>query len=133
MFARALILLSLGLCVAGGVGCTSGPHARLQINLRVADRPKEGLMRVVLIARFDGDVGKLKEAYDRGHAEIMRRGGAVRFGELRHHCATSRDALYIIGVWGSEEHARSAWAGEGFKSLLASLRFPATPTALPRP
>jgi hypothetical protein len=28
---------------------------------------------------------------------IMERGGAVPFGELRHHCATSEDALYIIG------------------------------------
>ena len=85
-------------------------------------------MPVVLIARFDGDVDKLKEAYDRGHAEIMRRGGAVRFGELRHHCATSRDALYIIGVWDSEEHARSRWASEDFRSLLTSFGFPSAPT-----
>src|SRR6266849_5294066 len=120
MFARTLISLSLGLCVAGSAGCTSGPHLRPQINPRVVDRPKEGLMPVVLIARFNGDVGKLTEAYDRAHATIMRRGGAVGAGELRHHCATSRDALYIIGVWDSEEHARSRWASEDFRSLLTS-------------
>jgi hypothetical protein len=85
-------------------------------------------MPVVLIARFNGDVGKLTEAYDRAHATIMRRGGAVGAGELRHHCATSRDALYIIGVWDSEEHARSRWASEDFRSLLTSVGFPSAPT-----
>ena len=87
-------------------------------------------MAVVLIARFDGDVGELMEAYDRAHATIMRRGGAVGAGELRHHCATSRDALYIIGVWESEEHARRRWASEDFASLLTSVGFPSTPTEM---
>ncbi len=32
-------------------------------------------MAVVLIARFDGDVHQLTQAYDRGHALIMSRGG----------------------------------------------------------
>ncbi|NEN05064.1 hypothetical protein G3T36_04185 [Diaminobutyricibacter tongyongensis] len=55
-------------------------------------------MAVVLIARFDGDVRRLVQAYDRGHAVIMSRGGATFFGELRHHCAISDDALFIIGL-----------------------------------
>jgi hypothetical protein len=50
-------------------------------------------MAVMLIARFDGDVHELIEAYDRAHALIMSRGGATRIGELRHHCATSENAL----------------------------------------
>jgi len=54
---------------------------------------------MMLIARFHGDVGELTAAYDRAHDLIMSRGGAVPVGELRHHCATSDDALYIIGVW----------------------------------
>jgi len=85
-------------------------------------------MPVVLIARFDGDVGELTQAYDRAHAMIMRRGGAVGAGELRHHCAMSPDALYIIGVWESKEHARTRWASEDFLSLLTSVGFPSTPT-----
>jgi hypothetical protein len=56
-------------------------------------------MAVMLIARFDGDVRELIPAYDRAHAQIMSRGGARQVGELRHHCATSERALYIIGVW----------------------------------
>jgi|GEM_PF-3710857 len=55
-------------------------------------------MSVVLIVRFDGDVSQLTQAYDRAHALIMSRGGATSFGELRHHCAISDDALFIIGV-----------------------------------
>ena len=44
-------------------------------------------MAVMLIARFDGDVDQLRQAYDRAHALIMSRGGATGVGELRHHCA----------------------------------------------
>jgi len=32
-------------------------------------------MAAMLIARFGGDVERLKEAYDRGHALILSRGG----------------------------------------------------------
>ena len=81
----------------------------------------------MLIARFDGDVDRLAEAYDRGHALIMSRGGAVAVGELRHHCAISTDSLYIIGVWESEEALRARWADEDFKQLLSSVGFPDTP------
>ena len=56
-------------------------------------------MAVLLIARFSGDIAELTRAYDRAHAMIMAAGGAEQFGELRHHCATSQDALYIVGVW----------------------------------
>jgi hypothetical protein len=83
--------------------------------------------QAMLIARFDGDVGKLAEAYDRAHDLIMRRGGAVPVGELRHHCATSDRSLYIIGVWASEEAVRSRWASAEFKDLLSSVGFPPTP------
>ncbi len=86
-------------------------------------------MAVMLIARFEGDVGELLQAYDRAHALVMSRGGATRFGELRHHCATSEDALYIIGVWESEEHVRARWASKEFEETLTSVGFPRPKTA----
>ena len=86
-------------------------------------------MAVMLIARFEGDIEKLTEAYDRAHALIMSRGGAVPSGELRHHCATSRDSLYIIGVWQSEEHVRARWSSTEFKETLTSVGFPSPDTA----
>jgi hypothetical protein len=82
----------------------------------------------MLIARFEGDVTELAAAYDRAHALIMNRGGAVPVGELRHHCATSDSSLYIIGVWVSEEAVRHRWASAEFQDVLASVGFPATPT-----
>lgn len=85
-------------------------------------------MPVMLIARFSGDLKVLTEAYDKAHSMIMSRGGAVPSGELRHHCAISQDSLYIIGVWESEEHARTRWSSQEFKALLASAGFPTTPT-----
>ncbi len=86
-------------------------------------------MAVVLIARFDGEVRQLTQAYDRAHAWIMSRGGATAFGELRHHCALSDDALFIIGVWESEEHARSRWSSPQFAATLTSVGFPSPKTA----
>jgi len=94
-------------------------------------RPPGGTeMPVMLIARFDGDVRELTEAYDRAHALIMSRGGAVSIGEVRHHCATSDGALYVIGVWESEEHVRTRWSSQEFKELLGSVGFPPTPTEM---
>jgi len=84
---------------------------------------------VMLIARFDGDVDQLRQAYDRAHALIMSRGGATRVGELRHHCAIGEGALYIIGVWESEERVRTRWASEGFEDMLTSVGFPSPKTA----
>ena len=81
-------------------------------------------MAIMLIARFDGDVPDMTEAYDRAHALIMSRGGAVPSGELRHHCATTKTSLYIIGVWESEEHVRRRWSSDEFKSALTSAGFP---------
>ena len=86
-------------------------------------------MAVMLIARFDGDVKQLTQAYDRAHALIGSRGGATRVGELRHHCAIGEGALFIIGVWESEEHIRSRWASEEFEDLLTSVGFPSPRTA----
>ena len=86
-------------------------------------------MRAMLIARFDGDVDQLTVAYDRAHALIMSRGGAVPIGELRHHCAVGNDALYIIGVWESLDHVRTRWASNEFKDLLTSVGFPSPDTA----
>ena len=85
-------------------------------------------MAVMLIARFDGDIELLIAAYDKAHEMIMSRGGAVQAGELRHHCATSGDALYIIGVWESEESVRARWSSEDFRTLLTSVGFPSSPT-----
>lgn len=87
-------------------------------------------MPVMLVARFDGDVSQLAEAYDRAHALVMSRGGAVASGELRHHCATSDDALFIIGVWESEEHVRTRWSSDEFRELLTSVGFPSTPSEM---
>ena len=86
-------------------------------------------MRAMLIARFDGDVDELTKAYDRAHALIMSRGGAVPIGELRHHCAVGDDALYIIGVWESQDHIRTRWASQEFKDTLTSVGFPSPDTA----
>ncbi len=81
-------------------------------------------MAALLIARFDGDINELTQAYDRGHALIMSRGGATSFGELRHHCAVGDGALYIVGVWDSEEHARSRWSSDELEKVLISVGFP---------
>jgi len=86
-------------------------------------------MAVMLIARFDGDIGALTQAYDRAHALIMSRGGATGVGELRHHCAIGDGALYIIGVWESEERVRTRWASEDFETLLTSAGFPSPKAA----
>lgn len=81
-------------------------------------------MAVLLVARFKGDVDELIAAYDRAHSLIMRRGGAVSSGELRHHCATNRDSLYLIGVWESEDHLWSRWRSPEFLEILTSSGFP---------
>ena len=83
----------------------------------------------MLIARFDGDVDQLRRAYDRAHALIMSRGGAIGVGELRHHCAIGEGALYIIGVWESEERLRTRWASEDLEDVLTSAGFPSQKTA----
>jgi hypothetical protein len=77
---------------------------------------------VVLIARFPGDVDRLTRAYDEADRIIMDRGGAP--GELRHHCALDEDALYLIGVWESEELLRVRWASPEFEATLTSVGFP---------
>jgi hypothetical protein len=89
----------------------------------------EAGMAVMLIARFDGDVDQLRQAYDRAHVLIMSRGGATGAGELRHHCAIGEGALYIIGVWESEERVRARWASEEFEHVLTSVGFPSPKTA----
>jgi hypothetical protein len=86
-------------------------------------------MAAMLIARFVGDVDRLKEAYDRAHARILSRGGTTRFGELRHHCAVGNGALYIIGVWDSEEHIRSRWSSDELETILVSDGFPSPKSA----
>jgi hypothetical protein len=81
-------------------------------------------MAALLIARFDGETAELTRAYDRAHALIMSRGGATSFGELRHHCAVGNGALYIIGVWESQERIRSRWLSDDFEKALVSAGFP---------
>jgi quinol monooxygenase YgiN len=79
-------------------------------------------MPALLIARFRGDVEELTRAYDRAHKLIMDAGGPP--GELRHHCATSEDSLYLVGVWESEEVLRTRFASEGFRRALTEAGFP---------
>jgi hypothetical protein len=85
-------------------------------------------MAAILIAKFVGDVAELKASYDRAHSLIEERGGGVPIGELRHHCATNDDALYIIGVWESADHIRKRWASDEMRSLLENVGFPTEPT-----
>ena len=85
-------------------------------------------MPVVLIARFAGDVDELTRAYDRAHEMIMAQPGPA-IGELRHHCAVGEDALYLIGVWESEERIRTRFASPAFEDLLESAGFPALKSA----
>jgi quinol monooxygenase YgiN len=84
-------------------------------------------MPVVLVARFPGDVAELTRAYDEAHRMIMGRGGAP--GELRHHCATDEDALYLIGVWESEERLRARFSSPEFHDVLRAAGFPSPETA----
>ena len=86
-------------------------------------------MAAMLIARFDGNSEEMIQAYDRAHALVMSRGGAVRFGELRHHCAVAPGSLYIIGVWESAEHIRERWSSDDFEAALTSVGFPSPRTA----
>jgi len=86
-------------------------------------------MAALLIARFDGDVDELTRSYDRAHTLIGSRGGATSFGELRHHCAVGDGALYIVGVWESEEHIRRRWSSDEFEKLLTSVGFSSPKTA----
>ncbi len=81
-------------------------------------------MAAMLIARFDGDVHALTEAYERAHAVIMGRGGAVPSGELHHYCATDDGSLFIIGLWESEGHIRRRWSSDEFAELLTSAGLP---------
>jgi hypothetical protein len=43
---------------------------------------------------------------------------------LRHYCAVEHDALYIIGLWESEELIRSRWSSDEFENTLVSVGFP---------
>ena len=81
-------------------------------------------MAALLIAGFDGDINELTQAYDRGHALIMRSGGATSFGELRHHCAVGNGALFIVGLWESAEHIRRRWWSDELEEVLVSVGFP---------
>lgn len=62
--------------------------------------------------------------------QIMSRGGAVPSGELRHHCATDGQSLYIIGVWESAEHVHRRWSSDEFHDTLESVGFPPSPTEM---
>ena len=57
----------------------------------------------------------------------MERGGPP--GELRHHCALGEDALWLIGVWESEELLRTRFASAEFEETLTSVGFPSPKTA----
>lgn len=84
-------------------------------------------MAVILIARWDGEVESLKSAYDKAHRLIGEQGGAP--GELRHHCAIGDGALYVIGVWVSEEAVRARFASREMEETLTSVGFPSPKTA----
>ena len=84
-------------------------------------------MAVMLVARFDGDVHRLTDAYDKAHRLTMESGGAP--GELRHHCAVGDGALYIIGVWESEERMRARIESDALEKTLTSVGSPSFHTA----
>jgi hypothetical protein len=60
---------------------------------------------------------------------IMAAGGGGQFGDPRQHCATGQVALYIVGVWQSEEHVRTRWQSPEFEERLVSAGFPSPKTA----
>ena len=80
-------------------------------------------MPALLIARFAGDPGRLRAAYDRAHRRLMTQPGPPT-GELRHHCAIGDNALYLVGVWQSEAHINARFANPVFTQLLDSVGFP---------
>ena len=84
-------------------------------------------MAVMLVARFDGDVHRLTDAYDKAHRLTMESGGAP--GELRHHCAVGDGALYIIGMWESEERMRARIESDALEKTLTSVGSPSFHTA----
>ncbi len=86
-------------------------------------KPSNVQNRVLLIARFRGDVEELTRAYDRAHQSIMDAGGPP--GELRHHCAVSADSLYIVGLWESEELLKTRFASREMQGALDQSGFPA--------
>jgi hypothetical protein len=59
----------------------------------------------MLVAPCDGDVDQLRQAYDGAHALIESRWGAT--GRTRPPLRDREGALYIIGVWESEERVRT--------------------------
>src|SRR5680860_493040 len=83
-------------------------------------------MAVMLVARFDGNVEQLRQAYDKAHHLIVESGPAA---ELRHHCAIGDGALFIIGVWESEERLRSRFESQEFEETLTSVGFASPKTA----
>jgi hypothetical protein len=89
----------------------------------LAEEPNGEPMPALLIARFPGDPGHLRAAYDRAHQLLMTQHGPPT-GELRHHCATDDNALYLVGVWESEAHINARFANPGFTQLLRSVGFP---------
>jgi hypothetical protein len=68
---------------------------------------------VMVFAQFEGDVEHLKHVYDRAHLLIGEQGAPT--AELRHHCAISDDALYLIGVWESEERLWTRFESREFR------------------
>jgi hypothetical protein len=84
-------------------------------------------MAVMLVARFAGDVEELKAAYDRAHRQIMEAGPPS--AELRHHCAIGDGALYVIGVWQSEQLLRARWGSHEFEETLTTVGFPSPRSA----
>src|SRR5690349_23837860 len=74
-------------------------------------------MAVMLIARFDGDVGQLRQAYDRAHALIMSRGGGPGAGGLGHHAASGARALSIMGLGGWGGGVGRRWAGGDLEAV----------------
>lgn len=78
---------------------------------------------VVLIARFDGNVEQLRQAYDLAHERLKNQPGPAA-GELRHHCAMGDNALYLVGIWESERRARERFASDEFEHTLVSAGFP---------
>ena len=123
-------LLTAGQNVAVVVRPSERQSAEGRVASLMAAWERRGVTGLAMPHVLVGDITELTSAYDRAHALIGRRGGAVQFGELRHHCATSDEALYIIGVWESADQIRQRWSSQEMRDVLTSVGFPAEPTEL---
>ena len=82
-------------------------------------------MAVLMIAKFKGSPSELKTAYDKSSKLLEEQtGSALPPGAVRHACALSDDALFVVDIWESEEVLRGTIESDQFEQMLTSQGFP---------